>query len=271
MPIGRLTKGDPMKLKANMAAIVTGGASGLGEGSVRALAAQGLKLGIFDLNEDRGHALAKEVDGQFVKVDVSDMASVSAGFEQVRAVNGQERILVNCAGFAIGMKTASRSRRDGSIRPHDAQQFAKIINVNLLGSFYCASLSAAGMMSLDPLEDNERGVLIHTASVAAEDGQIGQVAYAASKGGIVSMTLPMARDLAAEGIRVLTIMPGFFETPIYEALKPEVKEALRQHLQFPERFGTPEEYADMVLTLIRSTYINAESVRLDAGARMPPS
>ncbi len=260
-----------MKLSSDISAVITGGASGLGEGTARALAGRGVKIGIFDMNAQRGEMIAKELGGAFALVDVSDEASVDAGFAKLRAQNGQERIMVNCAGIAGGMKTASRDRKTGDVRAHSTDFFAKIINVNLIGTFMCVAKSAAGMMSLDGTEpDGERGVIINTASVAAQDGQIGQVAYAASKGGILSMALPVARDLAREGIRCNTILPGFFETPIYEQMKPEVKEALRAYVQFPARFGTTKEYADLVMTLCEQVYINAEHIRADAGARMPP-
>ncbi len=260
-----------MKLEAGISAVITGGASGLGEGTARLMAAKGVKVGIFDMNAERGEMIAEELGGVFALVDVSDEASVDAGFEKVRAVNGQERIMVNCAGIAGGMKTASRDRKTGDIRAHSAGFFSKVIAVNLTGTFMCTSKSAAGMMSLGGTEpDGERGVIINTASVAAQDGQIGQVAYAASKGGILSMALPVARDLAREGIRCNTILPGFFETPIYEQMKPEVKEALRAYVQFPARFGTTEEYAQLVATLCEQVYINGEFIRADAGARMPP-
>ncbi len=260
-----------MELSNHICAIVTGGASGLGEGTARLLAKRGVNVGIFDMNTERGEMVAKDIGGVFARVDVSDEASVDAGFAAVRAVHGQERIMVNCAGIAGGMKTASRDRKTGEIRAHDAGFFAKIINVNLIGTFMCVAKSAAGMMALEPTQpDGERGVIVNTASVAAQDGQIGQVAYAASKGGILSMALPVARDLAREGIRCNTILPGFFETPIYEQMKPEVKDALRAYVQFPARFGTTKEYAQLVATLCEQTYINAEHIRADAGARMPP-
>lgn len=253
------------------AAVVTGGASGLGEATARALAAAGGKVTLFDLNEERGAAVASEIGGAFAKVDVSDAASVEAGFDAARAAHGQERVLVNCAGVARPEKTVSRSKSTGEIRVHDLDWFSRVVNINLVGSFMCAAKSAAGMMALEPLSaDQGRGVIVHTASVAAEDGQIGQVAYAATKGGIVAMTLPMARDLAREGIRVNTILPGFFETPIYDQMPPEVKTNLEAHLQFPTRFGTPAEYAELVMFMVTNVYMNAESVRLDAGARMPP-
>lgn len=260
-----------MILDSSVSAIVTGGASGLGEGTARLLAKHGVKVGIFDMNEDRGEMVAKDIGGAFAQVNVADEESVDAGFEKIRAKHGQERIMINCAGIAAGMKTASRKRDTGEIMAHSISAFTKVINVNLLGSFICSAKSAAGMMALDALEpDGERGVIINTASVAAQDGQIGQVAYSASKGGILSMALPMARDLAREGIRVNTILPGFFETPIYEQMKPEVKQSLAAHLQFPTRFGTPEEFARIAAMMCENVYINAEYLRADAGARMPP-
>ena len=260
-----------MKLNSDIAAVVTGGASGLGEATARILADRGVKVGIFDMNADRGKKVAEEIGGIFAKVDVSNNDSVDEGFDFVRAANGQERIMVNCAGIGGGMKTASRKRDTGEIMAHDPEYYIRIININLIGSFLCASKSAAGMMSLDPTEpDGERGVIINTASVAAQDGQIGQVAYSSSKGGILAMALPMARDLAREGIRVNTILPGFYETPIYEQMKPEVKEALKAHVQFPNRFGQPSEYGDLVAFMCESVYLNGEYIRSDAGARMPP-
>jgi NAD(P)-dependent dehydrogenase (short-subunit alcohol dehydrogenase family) len=252
----------------DVAAIVTGGASGLGEGTARRLAAEGAKVALFDLNEERGEAVAKELGGIFCKVNVADVDSVEAGFTKAREAHGQERVLVNCAGIGWAEKTARRSS-SGDIVRHQLDKFALVVTVNLIGSFNCAAVAAEGMLSLDPTKSG-RGIIVNTASVAAQDGQIGQVAYAASKGGIYGMTLPMARDLAREGIRVNTILPGFFETPIYEQMPPEVKQNLASHLQFPQRFGTPEEYADLVAFMVGNDYINAECVRLDAGARMPP-
>lgn len=260
-----------MKLSSEISAIVTGGASGLGEATARGLAAKGVKVGIFDMNEDDGQRVAKEIGGVFAKVNVADNESVDAGFKAIREAHGQERIMVNCAGIGGGIKTVSRKRDTGEIVPHDVEAYIRIININLIGSFLCASKSAAGMMTLDPTEpDGERGLVINTASVAAQDGQIGQVAYSSSKGGILAMALPMARDLAREGIRVNTILPGFYETPIYEQMKPEVKENLKAHLQFPVRFGQPKEYAQVVEFMCEHSYINAEYIRTDAGARMPP-
>ena len=260
-----------MKLSNEIAAIVTGGASGLGEATARAFAAKGVKVGIFDMNEAGGEKVAKEIGGVFAKVNVSDEASVDAGFEAVRSVNGTERLLINCAGVGLGMKTAGRKRDTGEILAHDVAAYKRVLDINLFGSFLCASKSGAAMMTLDPTEpDGERGLIVNTASVAAQDGQIGQLAYAASKGGILSMALPMARDLAREGIRVNTILPGFYETPIYEQMKPEVKESLRAHVQFPNRFGQPSEFGEVAVFMAEHAYINAEYIRTDAGARMPP-
>lgn len=260
-----------MKLSSDITAVVTGGASGLGEATARGLAAKGVKVGIFDMNVERGEKVAKDIGGAFAQVNVSDNDSVDAGFDILRRANGQERIMVNCAGIGGGIKTASRKRDTGEIIAHDPAAYIRIINVNLIGSFLCASKSAAGMMALDPMApDGERGIVINTASVAAQDGQIGQVAYSASKGGILAMALPMARDLAREGIRVNTILPGFYETPIYDQMKPEVKENLSAHLQFPVRFGQPSEYSQVVEFMCEHGYINAEYIRTDAGARMPP-
>jgi NAD(P)-dependent dehydrogenase (short-subunit alcohol dehydrogenase family) len=264
----QLSKGSQFMDIKGKAAIVTGGASGLGEGTARRLAAEGAKVAIFDLNEARGQAVAAELGGVFAKVNVADVESVKAGFEIARAAHGQERIMVNCAGIGWAEKTARRSSA-GDIVMHQLDKFALVVSINLIGSFNCAAISAAGMLTLDP-DASGRGVIINTASVAAQDGQIGQVAYSASKGGIYGMTLPMARDLAREGVRVNTILPGFFETPIYEQMPPEVKTNLASHLQFPQRFGTPAEFADLVAFMAKNDYINAECVRLDAGARMPP-
>lgn len=259
-----------MKIDNTIAAIVTGGASGLGEGTARRLAADGAKVAIFDMNAELGEAVATDIGGVFCQVNVADEASVDAGFAKAREAHGQERILVNCAGIGWAEKTARRSSSTGEISAHTFEGFSKVIAINLIGSFACAAKSAAGMMALDPVDGGGRGVIVHTASVAAQDGQIGQLAYSASKGGIYGMTLPMARDLAREGIRVNTILPGFFETPIYKQMPPEVKVNLAAHLQHPQRFGTPEEYADLVAFMVTNDYINAECVRLDAGARMPP-
>lgn len=260
-----------MKLDGSISAVVTGGASGLGEATARALAAQGARVALFDLNAERGEQVAREIGGTFCPVDVTSDESVAAGFEKARAAHGQERVLVNCAGIAIGQKTASRDKTDASIiRAHDMAAFEKVIRINLLGSFRCLSLAAAGMMTLDPLEDGERGLVVSTASVAAQDGQIGQAAYAASKGGVYAMTLPAARDLMNEGIRVNTILPGIMLTPMMAAMPQNVQDALAASIPFPKRLGRPEEYASLVLEMCRNAYLNGECVRLDGAIRMPP-
>lgn len=259
-----------MKLDNNVSAVITGGASGLGEATARALAAKGVRVALFDLNEAKGEAVAAELGGVFCKVNVTDEASVDAGFEKARAAIGQERILVNCAGTGNAIKTASRSKEDGSIKHFPLDAFNAIIQINLVGTFRCIAKSAAGMMTLDPQEDGDRGVIINTASVAAEDGQIGQAAYSASKGGVVGMTLPIARDLMGEAIRVNTILPGIFNTPLLAAAPQNVKDALSASVPFPKRLGNPPEYASLALTMIENGYFNGEDVRLDGGIRMAP-
>ena len=263
-----------MKLDSSISAVVTGGASGLGAATVRLLAAQGVKLAIFDFNSAQGQAIADEVGGVFCQVDVTKDEQVDAAFAKARAANGQERILVNCAGIGNAHKTAGRDRKTGHISHFPLDKFEQTIQVNLMGSFRCAAKSAAGMLTLDVLEDafasGERGVIVHTASVAAQDGQIGQAAYSASKGGILGMTLPMARDLMGDGIRVNTIMPGIFETPLLMTLPDNVLEALGQSVPFPKRLGKPVEYAAMVESIVKNGYLNGESIRLDGAIRMAP-
>mgnify|MGYP001600375797 CR=1 FL=1 len=259
-----------MKLDSSISAVVTGGASGLGAATARALAAKGVKVAIFDLQEEKGAALANEIGGVFCEVNVTDDASVDAGFAKARAAIGQERILVNCAGTGNAIKTASRSKEDGSIKHFPLDAFNWIVQINLVGTFRCIAKSAAGMMTLDPLPDGDRGAIVNTASVAAEDGQIGQAAYSASKGGVVGMTLPIARDLSSEAIRVNTILPGIFNTPLLAAAPQPVKDALGASVPFPKRLGDPEEYAQLALTMIECGYFNGEDVRLDGGIRMAP-
>ena len=257
-----------MKLDSSIAAVVTGGASGLGEATARALAASGVKVAIFDLNETKGEAVASAIGGVFCKVDVTSEESVDAGFAKARAAHGQERILINCAGTGNAIKTAARSKTTGEIRHFPLEAFNFIIQINLVGTFRCIAKSAAGMMALDPLPDGERGAIVNTASVAAEDGQIGQAAYSASKGGVVGMTLPIARDLSGEGIRVNTILPGIFNTPLMNAAPQTVKDALGASVPFPKRLGNPEEYASLALEMCRNPYFNGEDVRLDGAIRM---
>ena len=258
-----------MKLNG-VAAIVTGGASGLGEATARALSAEGVKVALFDLNAERGEQIASEIGGIFCPVNVTDDASVDAGLATARAAHGQERILVNCAGTLFAAKTASKDKATGESKHFPLDAFERVIQINLIGTFRCIAKSAAGMLSLDPLDFGERGVIINTASIAAEDGQIGQAVYAASKAGVVGMTLPIARDLAGEGIRVNTILPGVFETPMMAGAPENVREALAAQVPFPKRLGTPSDYASLALEMIRNGYFNGEDVRLDGAVRMGP-
>ncbi|PZQ18828.1 MAG: 3-hydroxy-2-methylbutyryl-CoA dehydrogenase, partial [Sphingopyxis macrogoltabida] len=221
-----------MKLEKNMAAVVTGGASGLGAATARTLAARGVRVAIFDLQRDKGEALAAEIGGLFCAVDVTSDDSVDAG-----AAHGQERILINCAGTGHAAKTAGRDRASGALRHFPLDAFDRVIQINLVGTFRCIAKSAAGMLTLDPLADGERGAIVNTASAAAEDGQMGQAAYSASKAGVVGMTLPIARDLMSEGIRINTILPGIFDTPLMNAAPQPVKDALAASVPFPKRFG----------------------------------
>ncbi|MGH1578258.1 SDR family NAD(P)-dependent oxidoreductase [Planktotalea sp.] len=250
---------------AGSTAIVTGGASGLGAASASALAKAGFKVALFDLNEEKGTSYAQEIDGIFCKVDVSDPASVKAGMDKVVAELGAPRVMINCAGIGLAGKTVSRGE------PHTFELFDKTIRINLIGSFNCASQAAALMCELDPMEpDGARGVIINTASVAAFDGQIGQIAYSASKGGIVGMTLPMARDLADKGVRVCSIAPGLFLTPLLESLPEDVQTSLGQQVPFPSRLGQPQEFGKLVCHIIDNPMLNGEVIRLDGAIRMAP-
>ena len=260
-----------MELNDSVAAVVTGGASGLGEATARALAARGVKVAIFDMQKDKGEAVAAAIGGVFCEVNVTDDDSVDAGFARARETHGQERILVNCAGTGYAAKTASRSKEDGSIKHFPLDAFNRIIQINLVGTFRCIAKSAAGMLTLEPVGDSrERGAIVNTASVAAEDGQMGQAAYSASKGGVVGMTLPIARDLMSEGIRVNTILPGIFDTPLMQGAPQQVKDALAASVPFPKRLGNPAEFAGLALTMIENGYFNGEDVRLDGAIRMAP-
>ncbi|MDM0043040.1 SDR family NAD(P)-dependent oxidoreductase [Variovorax dokdonensis] len=259
-----------MKLDSSISAVVTGGASGLGAATARRLAAQGVKVALFDLNAEQGEALAKELGGVFCQVDVTSEAQVDAGFSKARAAHGQERILVNCAGTGTALKTASRDKATGEIRHHPLVNFDRIIQINLVGTFRCIAKSAAGMLALEPLADGERGAIVNTASVAAQDGQMGQASYSASKAGIVGMTLPIARDLMSEGIRVNTILPGIFDTPLLQGAPDKVKEALAASVPFPKRLGNPGEFAHLAETMLTNGYFNGECVRLDGAIRMAP-
>jgi NAD(P)-dependent dehydrogenase (short-subunit alcohol dehydrogenase family) len=255
-----------MQISKGTGAVVTGGGSGLGAATARALAAKGALVAIFDLNAEMGEALASEIGGLFCQTDVTSVASVDAAFAKARAAHGQERILVNCAGIAPGARTVSKAG------PHDPDLFQKTLNVNLYGVFLTASRSAAGMCAADPLDaDGSRGVIVNTASVAAFDGQIGQIAYAASKAGVVGMTLPMARDLSRNGIRVVAVAPGLFLTPMMKGLPEEVQQSLGKQAPFPQRLGDPSEFASMVCHICENDMLNGEVIRLDGAIRMMAS
>ena len=246
-------------------AVVTGGASGLGAATAEAFHALGVRVAIFDLNQETGQAKAAALDGLFVSVDVSDPQSVSDGFATVAASLGVPRIVVNCAGIAPAAKTVSRGEA------HDPAMFQKTIGINLIGSFLCASEGAKYMVAADPIDaDGSRGVIINTASVAAYEGQVGQVAYAASKAGVAGMTLPMARDLADKGVRVCAIAPGLFLTPMLEGLPKDVQTSLGAQVPFPSRLGHTTEYAGLVSHIVTNPMLNGEVIRLDGAIRMAP-
>src|SRR5260221_14540412 len=260
-----------MKLDSSIAAVVTGGASGLGEATVRQLAAHGVKIAIFDLERQREKAekVAADVGGVFCAVDVTNDEEVDAAFAKARAANGQERVLVNCAGTGNAAKTASRDRNTGEIKHFPLAAFNMIIQINLVGTFRCIAKSAAGMLTLEPI-DGERRAIVNTASVAAEDGQIGPAPYSASKGGVVGMTLPIARDLSRNGIRVCTIAPGLFETPMLKGLPKEAQESLGRQVAFSSRPGRPTGYAQLVKAIVEIEMLNGETIRLDGAIRMAP-
>jgi NAD(P)-dependent dehydrogenase (short-subunit alcohol dehydrogenase family) len=258
-----------VQLDHSVAAVVTGGASGLGEATARALAAAGVKVSIFDMNAEKGQAVAEAIAGFFVQTDVTSDPSVTEAFAKARARHGQERILVNCAGGGVSAKIIRKNRDTGAIEPLALDAFMRIVNLNLASAFQCTAKSAAGMAALEPL-DGERGVIVNTASAAAQDGQVGQVAYAAAKAAIVGMTLPIARDLSSEGIRINSIMPGIFATPPMLAAPEKLLESLSASVPFPKRLGTPAEYGSLVLEICRNGYMNGETIRLDGAIRMPP-
>lgn len=246
------------------AAVVTGGGSGLGAGTARALAAAGAKVAVLDINEDNARAVADEIGGVAIGCDVCSAEAAEAAVAKAADANGEARILINCAGIANASRVVGR---DG---PHSLELFSRVINVNLIGSFNMLRLVADRASKLEPLEENERGVAISTASVAAFDGQIGQAAYAASKGGIHSMTLPAARELARFGIRVMTIAPGIFGTPMLMGMPQEVQDSLAAAVPFPSRLGTPEDFASLVMHIIENTMLNGETIRLDGAIRLAP-
>jgi NAD(P)-dependent dehydrogenase (short-subunit alcohol dehydrogenase family) len=262
-----------MKLDETVSAVVTGGASGLGAATVKALRDLGVKVAIFDKNPETGERKAAELGALFCEVDVMSEESVDAGFAKARAAHGQERCLVNCAGGGRGGKTIGRDKQTGAIKPFVVSDFEWVLGLNTVGTFRCIVKSAAGMATLEPNEDGERGAIVNTGSVAAEDGQIGQVAYAAAKAAIKGMTLVIARDLSSEGIRINTILPGIMATPPMLGVKdraPQVWEGLNKSVPFPRRLGHPHEYADLAVTMLRNGYFNGETVRLDGAIRMPP-
>lgn len=250
-----------MKIEAGLSAVVTGGASGLGAAVASSLRAQGVQVGLLDRDVEKGSRYADEIGALFCETDVTDAGSVGAALETARAAHGQERICVNCAGIAPAAKTVSRGQA------HDLAVFQQAININLVGSFNVASQSAAGMVAADPLGE-ERGVIIHTASIAAYEGQMGQAAYAASKGGIVGLTLPMARDLARDGVRVMAIAPGIFGTPMVTSMSQEIQDGLAAGIPFPSRLGDPSEFASLALHIVENAFLNGSVIRLDGATRL---
>lgn len=250
-----------MKLDTHLAAVVTGGASGLGAAVSMALRAKGIQVAVLDRDVEKGVRFAAEIGATYCKTDVTDAASVAAALLQARAAHGQERICINCAGIAPASKTVSRGQA------HDLDLFQQTININLIGSFNVASQSAAGMVTAEPIGE-ERGVIIHTASIAAYEGQMGQVAYAASKGGIVGLTLPMARDLARDGVRVMAIAPGIFGTPMVTSMSQDIQDGLAAGIPFPPRLGDPAEFAALALHIIENAFLNGSVIRLDGATRL---
>jgi NAD(P)-dependent dehydrogenase (short-subunit alcohol dehydrogenase family) len=257
-------KGKTMHLSASTPVAVSGGASGLGEAVVRRMRKAGCPVAILDVDAERGERVAGECGALFVTCDVTDAASVRAAIEQARGEHGVARLAVTCAGIAPGAKTVGKGVA------HDPALFAKTISINLLGAFHVASIAAEGMIGAEPMDGDERGVVINTASVAAYEGQIGQVAYASSKGAVAAMTLPMARDLARDGVRVMGIAPGLFLTPMLEGLPQEVQDSLGKTVPFPARLGNPDEFAMLVQHIARNAMLNGEVVRLDGAIRMQP-
>lgn len=252
-----------MKLNG-VAAIVTGGASGLGAATAEMLASEGARVTLFDMNEEAGKAQAEKIGGAFIKVNVTDTANVVEAIAAAEAKHGVARVLVNCAGIATGAKTVGKENA-----PHPMDQFRKTIEINLIGTYNVITHFAARLAAADPIGE-ERGVIINTASVAAFEGQVGQAAYSASKGGIVGMTLPIARDLAQFGIRVMGIAPGTFYTPMMAGLPQNVQDSLGKQTPFPNRLGQPSEYAQLAQSIIANPMLNGDVIRLDGAIRMPP-
>lgn len=258
-----------MKIDSSLAAVVTGGASGLGLATVKALRAAGAKVAIFDLNAEIGEKMAAETGAIFCQCDVLSDESVDAAFAKARAAHGQERALICCAGGGNAIPTARRDKTTGEINIFPSDKFEWVLKLNTVGTFRCITRAAAGMMTLEPV-NGERGVLVNTASAAATEGQMGQAAYSAAKAAIVGMTLTIARDLSREGIRVNTIQPGIFATPAMARATPEMLEALGKMVPFPPRLGHADEYASLTLEIIRNGYLNGETLRLDGAIRMQP-
>lgn len=258
-----------MKIDSSLAAVVTGGASGLGLATVKALRAAGARVAIFDLNPETGDKAAAETGAVFCRCDVLSDESVDEAFAMARAAHGQERVLVCCAGGGNAIPTARRDKETGEIRIFPSDRFEWVLQLNTVGTFRCITRAAAGMMTVDPI-DGERGVVVNTASAAATEGQMGQAAYSAAKAAIVGMTLTIARDLSREGIRVNTIQPGIFHTPAMARATPQMLEALGNMVPFPQRLGRAEEYASMALEIVRNGYVNGETIRLDGAIRMQP-
>jgi NAD(P)-dependent dehydrogenase (short-subunit alcohol dehydrogenase family) len=245
-------------------ALVAGGASGLGEATARMLAGEGARVVIADLNAEKGEALASELGATFVEADVTDADAVGRAIDLAAEAEGGLRISVCCAGIGWAERVAHKGG------PHNLELFTKVIEVNLIGTFNVLRLAAAAMGPNEPDAEGERGLCVNTASIAAYDGQIGQIAYAASKGGIVGMTLPAARDMASRGVRVVTVAPGLFDTPLLAALPEEARTALGAGIPFPSRLGRPEEYARLVSQIVANPMLNGETIRLDGALRMPP-
>ena len=246
------------------AAVVTGGGSGLGAATAALLARGGCKVALLDINETAAQAHAATIGGVAIRCDVADSASAEAAMAEARAAHGPARVLVNCAGIGAAGRVLGR---DGPLR---LEAFERVVRVSLIGTFNLIRLAAADMSGLDPLEDGERGVIVNTASIAAFDGQVGQAAYAASKGGVVGMTLPIARELARVGVRVMTIAPGVFHTPMVDGLPPEIRKSLGDGVPFPQRLGMAEEYAALVGHILENRFLNGEVIRLDGALRMAP-
>lgn len=246
------------------AVIVTGGASGLGAETARRLASEGAKVAVLDVNLEAAKTFASEIGGLAIRCDVSDAQGAEAAVKEARTAHGPARVLVNCAGIGVAKRIVGKNG------PMPLEDFSKVISVNLIGTFNMMRIAAADMAGLPPLADNERGVIVCTASVAAYEGQVGQAAYSASKGGIVSMTLPAARELAQFGIRVLTIAPGLFLTPMMYTLPKEVQESLAASIPFPRRLGQADEFARLVLHILSNLSLNGETIRLDGALRLPP-